>query len=1118
MMKRNRSILFLVVAISSLTIEIGYGQTQEDSLKRVLSTGKNSETKVNALNELAILYYGVNDSIALQYAQSALQLAIDSKYRKGLKVAHTLVGQGMVSAGSLSKAQFHFKQSEAIVLPNSIPLSNYNDLQYGMLYKYKGVYDSALLKYKHVLHSKSNLKLQFAQAAYKNIAHVHLLRYENKLVRLYLDSARTISIPQSRGLQMDILNIQGQIDINLIEMSKASESFEGMCQLSKKDSSSYHRVECELNQSKLKMIGGENIAALHHILQAVALTKNSNLHQYVAVLTQAAEVYLELSQLELTGQYLYQALKISERAEFRHQTAIIYNNLAWLNKVQRKYIDAIEFSQKAELLFQAIGDLKGIAEARNVRGLTYLLMEEYDLAENEYSASLAIRLKINDQRGIAASWYNLADLYLEQNKNEKALQLLYQVVEIEKKIGNKPYLSMTYGLIARQLVRDKKYTEALRFLKKSEQEGLNDQSLFIQRDNARSYRFYFEAIGDYKSAYEYQFKYQELNDAIYDRLGSDKLAEYEALYKVEKRDQEIALLNQIKQNQQDRIHIQNSELKQQTTVLVSAGLLFLLLSIIAVRNYRFNQAKDRINQELQKLNQEISEKNEHAQSALNEIQKLQTALQIQEQQYRELIQTASDIICETNGRGKINFVNQSIKRLLGYSENEIVNFQFETVIHPDYLSLTKEHYNSKILQCIGSDYYELPVQSKSGEMCWVGISASFFYRQKKLTKITVVARDITRQHIAEEEVKRSRSEYASLVESIPIGIYKMKYSGFQDYEYIYTSPYWSEITGIQNDEIAKHPTLFADRIHPEDRSSYMNNLSMLSDNKFFWEGRMNDQGQTKYIRIESHHMIQNGAVIHNGFIKDITIRKLAEIDTQNARDLAEKANAAKSDFLANITHEMRTPLNGIIGFSDLLLKGNVGTQEKKYIAPILHSARTLLNMIDDVLDFSKISAQKMVLHPEPTNIREMVKELVAYLQFEANAKNLKLSARIDQRIGNLILVDDLRLRQVLLNLLTNALKFTEVGEIELAISVVYEHPKSKIILFAVRDTGIGIASSDHEKIFEAFMQADLSTTKRYGGTGLGLTISNQLLHLMGSELKLISEPGAGSTFYFELKV
>jgi signal transduction histidine kinase len=346
----------------------------------------------------------------------------------------------------------------------------------------------------------------------------------------------------------------------------------------------------------------------------------------------------------------------------------------------------------------------------------------------------------------------------------------------------------------------------------------------------------------------------------------------------------------------------------------------------------------------------------------------------------------------------------------------------------------------------------------------------------------------------------------------------MKYYGIQDYKYIYTSPYWNEVTGIQNDEIAKQPTLFADCIHPEDRGLYLDNLSMLSDRKFVWEGRILVDGQTKYLRIESQHVILNGVVIHTGFLKDITIRKLAELDTQKARDLAEKANAAKSDFLANITHEMRTPLNGIIGFSDLLLKSNLTPQQEKYMAPVMQSARALLNMIDDVLDFSKIAAQKMVLNKDKTNLSEIAQELVSYLEFESAAKQLQLFATIDPQIADFVMVDEIRLRQVLLNLLTNAVKFTERGEIELAISQVYDQGKEQIILFAVRDTGIGIASSDHQKIFEAFMQADLSTTKRFGGTGLGLTISSQLLQLMGSELKLISEPGAGSTFYFELKV
>ncbi len=1116
-----KRIIFVVTSLSAslcLLLSDGYAQLRIDSLKKVLSSTRSAEAKVNTLNALAYYYYNVNDSSALHYAQTALKLSTEINYSKGIKFAHALVGQGLHSAGSLSSALNHFNWSAMIELPMSSELNDYNNLQWGLLYQDKAQYDSALQKFHLVLAPASEHSPKYRQIAYKNIASIHLRQFENRLALKYLDSAIATPAPKNLQVQMDIASIMGLSQINLIEMSQATESFNKLCTIAVTDSSRYHRIACELNQSKLKMILGENVQSLKHILNAVALTKSNQLYQYVAVLNQAAEVYLELSQLELTGQYLYQALKISEHAGFRQQTAIIYTNLAWLKKVQRKYIDAIEYSQKAELLFKSIGDLKGIAEARNVRGLTYLLMEEYDLAENEYAVSLSIRQEINDRRGIAASWYNMADLYLEQEKNAKALELLYKVVEIEKKIGNKPYLSMTFGLIARQLVRDKKYSEALQFLKKSEQEGLNDQSLYIKRDNARSYRFYYEAIGDYKSAYEYQFKYQELNDAIYDRVGSDKLAEYEALYKVEKRDQEIALLNQVKRNQEDQIRIQKIELKQQATVIVSVVALILLLAFIILRGYKFNQAKDRINKELKTLNQEILSKNEHAQSSLLKIQKLQAALKIQEQMYRELIQNASDIICEITGRGKISFINHSINRLLGYSENEVANIDFHTIIHTVHLNSVKEHYKTKAQNLTAFDYYELPVQTKTGEIVWVGLSASFFYRQKRLIKIAVVARDITKQRIAEEELKRSRYEYENLVESIPIGVYKMMYTSNRDYKYVYTSPYWNEITGLKVEEISQYPSLFAERIHFDDRASYLSNLSNLTDRKFTWEGRIQVGGQTKYIRIESQQFTQNGVLIHNGFLKDVTARKLAELETLKARDLAEKANAAKSDFLANISHEMRTPLNGIIGFSDLLLKSHLTTQQEKYIVPVLKSARTLLTMIDDVLDFSKIAAQKMVLQKDKIQLQLMVQDLLSYVQFDCDSKKLRLIASIDHQIGDSVIADEMRLRQVLLNLLTNAVKFTDRGEIELAISQVYAKGSEQIILFAVRDTGIGIAASDHEKIFEAFIQADLSTTKRFGGTGLGLTISSQLLRLMDSELKLISEPGMGTTFYFELKV
>ncbi|NOS93483.1 MAG: PAS domain S-box protein [Cyclobacteriaceae bacterium] len=1116
-MKRQASILF-VLFIQLCTSYFGVlAQGNLDSLKQVLNASVTPEAKVNALNELAYGYYDVDDSLAIQYASVALQIASNHHYLKGMKSAHTMMGLGMLSSGNTAKAKFHFKQSANIILTNGIDLSDYNSLLWGTLYKELGEYDSALQKYHQVILPFQQHRKVYLKAAYKNIADVHALRFENKVALKYLDSARAIPGVKNGYVEMDIERISGQIYINMIEMDKATTAFNRLCKLTEVHSDYYHKIECKLSQSKLKLIKGENNLSLQYILEAVALTKKYNQYQYVAVLTQAAEAYLELSQLELTAQYLFQALKLSEQAGFKHQTAIIYNNLAWLNKIQRKYIDAIEYTQKAELLFTHVGDLRGVSEAYNIRGLTYLLMEEYDLAEKEYKVALTIREEISDQRGMSASWYNIADLYLEQEKNKEALALLHKVIEIEKKIGNKPYLSMTYGLIARQMVRDKNFKEALQFLKKSEQEGLSDQSFYIQRDNARSYRFYYEAIGDYKSAYEYQFKYQELNDAIYDRVGSDKLAEYEALYKVEKRDQEIALLNQMKRNHEDQIRIQNIELTQQNTILIFGSVLFLLFGFILLRNNKFNTAKDQSNAELKKLNREISKQNESAQFSLLQIQKLQGELQIQEQKYRELIQNASDIICELNGRGNINFINHSVTRILGYQENDVLGSFFHEIISRDYLETVTQHYFSKIASQAEYDYYEFPVRTQTGETIWVGLSASFFYHFSKLIKTAIIARDITKQRKAEDELKKSQSEYENLVESIPIGIYKLipKQNGVD--QYVYTSPSWTEITGIDQQDIMNRPDVFVELIHPDDRISFITNHA--SDHtKFVWEGRIIANGEIKFIRIESRDITQNGVVIQNGFIKDITIRKLAEIDTQKAKEAAEKANAAKSEFLANVSHEMRTPLNGIIGFSDLLLKSKMSAQQEKYIATVLQSAKALLNIIDDVLDFSKIVVNKMVLFKEKTNLQELAAELISVIQFESDAKKLKLLYTIDDLLPQQILVDEVRLKQILLNLLTNAIKFTEKGEIELIIKQVYERNNSQIILFAVRDTGIGIEPSQHQKIFEAFTQADLSTTKRFGGTGLGLTISNQLLQLMDSELKLLSEVGTGSTFYFELKV
>ncbi|MES2828430.1 MAG: PAS domain S-box protein [Bacteroidota bacterium] len=249
---------------------------------------------------------------------------------------------------------------------------------------------------------------------------------------------------------------------------------------------------------------------------------------------------------------------------------------------------------------------------------------------------------------------------------------------------------------------------------------------------------------------------------------------------------------------------------------------------------------------------------------------------------------------------------------------------------------------------------------------------------------------------------------------------------------------------------------------------------------------------------------------------DITSLNNQREELKIAKVKAEDANVAKSEFLANMSHEIRTPLNGVIGFTDLVLKTNLNETQQQYLSIVNQSANALLSIINDILDFSKIEAGKLELAIERCDLYEMSAQATDIITYQIQTKGLEMLLNIPYDLPRFIWADPVRLKQILINLLSNASKFTEQGEIELKIEILEEREENKTVRFSVRDTGIGIKADKQHKIFEAFSQEDGTTTKKYGGTGLGLTISNKLLGLMGSKLELTSIAGKGSTFYFDL--
>lgn len=495
-------------------------------------------------------------------------------------------------------------------------------------------------------------------------------------------------------------------------------------------------------------------------------------------------------------------------------------------------------------------------------------------------------------------------------------------------------------------------------------------------------------------------------------------------------------------------------------------------------------------------------------------------VKISEERFALALDASTDGLWDWNMKTNLSYCSPSYFRMLGYEPYELgphIQEHFYNLLHPDDRQMVTLVSRQRLAN-EGAYEIEFRMRSKDGRYVWILSRGKVVTRDENGNPVRAIGThtDLSLRKQLEIELRKAGEEQRAIVETATTGILliwnRMILRCNRKLEEIFGYDH-DELLGKTTKNFYKDDETYAeieDKISRQlaDSGIYRNELQLFrKDRTAFWA-----RTAAQYINKDD----ASGVLV--GIIEDITAERNAAEALRIAKELAETANRAKSDFLANMSHEIRTPMNAIIGMSHLMLKTGLTEKQRDYMSKIEASGEHLMGIINDILDLSKIEAGKFEIEKTNFELEQILSNISIFLNQKAGGKDLEFIFDIAPEVPNSLVGDSLRLSQILINYCGNAVKFTEHGEICIIVRARECTATDAVLYFAVRDTGIGLTDAQKEQLFQSFKQADMSTTRKYGGTGLGLVISKQFAEKMGGEVGVESEYGRGSTFWFTVRL